>query len=409
MIALKNFQINKTPFFFLKKKRVIFLKKLYAKKRKYFYYLVSRRKFLKLLSKRYKLEYTSITETYKNNHKFFKYLYHFTMNTGLKTKNEIKDKYSYFNITDLERLNIINYSIAKIYNNNFKNIWFFFNYLNSNNSSNKIIKNINILLDYKKINPNINSLVLNGDLANKILIGIMPDYFNWYYIYNIYIPNIKFKYLHSYNYLTKVKLKKFSWFYYNKKRLKIKYNILALKLKNKNKILFFYEYLFYSNLFNTNNNISLNFLNTFNFFYNTFEYSILTNYLNVDIKVSLYSKTFPYYFKKNNNNLLKKNIYTFFFNNKNNNCKNIFLQSLFLFSFLNVKYKKINKINKINNINNKTNLNWNIIYIYYYILLIDFIFLLLKYINLNNKNKNNKIFYYSYYLKLSWIIKKIKK
>jgi hypothetical protein len=361
MTYLKFFSSNLIPIFFLQKKRVLFLKHVYVKKKKHFYFLISRRKSLKLISKKFHLDYYSITESYKNNHRFFKHLYHFTVTTGLKIKNELKLKFSYFNIADFERINLINYNLAKIYNKNLKNIWFFSNYLG--------IKNIN----YN--NKNMNKFIINDNFICKNLIGVVPNYYNWYYIYNVYVPNIKFKYLCSYNYLTKIRLKKFSWYLYNKKRLKLKNKLLILKLKNKDKILFFYEYLFYINLFNKNNKINDKFLNNFNFIFNTFEYYILTNYLNVEEdSIIFYNKNFPYYFKNVYSNLLNNNI----FNNLLNNNKiikynNIYIQSLFLFSFVNNKYIKINKINKINKKIRKN--NFNFIFIYYYILLINFIYI----------------------------------
>jgi hypothetical protein len=57
MKLTQDFNLNEFPFYFLKKKRTLYLKNLYKKKRKYYYFLVSRRKSIKLFSKRYNLDY----------------------------------------------------------------------------------------------------------------------------------------------------------------------------------------------------------------------------------------------------------------------------------------------------------------------------------------------------------------
>jgi len=40
------------------------------------------------------------------------------MDTGLKVKNEVKDNYSFYKVTDLERLQAINFTNAQLYNKN---------------------------------------------------------------------------------------------------------------------------------------------------------------------------------------------------------------------------------------------------------------------------------------------------
>src|SRR3989338_9916282 len=92
MKLTQDFNLNEFPFYFLKKKRTLYLKNLYKKKRKYYYFLVSRRKSIKLFSKRYNLNYYLHYEHYHNERKILKYFYHFTMNTGLK-KNQLLLKF----------------------------------------------------------------------------------------------------------------------------------------------------------------------------------------------------------------------------------------------------------------------------------------------------------------------------
>jgi hypothetical protein len=117
MSALNIFNLISTPFFFLNKQRTFFLKKK-KKKKKSVYYLISRRKSLKLFGKRFNLDHFLYTETFNNSRKFYKYYYHFTMDTGLKVKNEVKDTYSFYKVTDLERLQAINFTNAQLYNKN---------------------------------------------------------------------------------------------------------------------------------------------------------------------------------------------------------------------------------------------------------------------------------------------------
>ena len=134
-----------------------------------------------------------------------------------------------------------------------------------------------------------------------------------------------------------------------------KNKLLFLKLKNKNIFLFLYNYLFYTELFNTTNIINKQYSQNFNFFYNTVEYLILTNYLDVeDLEYELNIKNTLYYFKNLNiSNMEKKNnIYIFFYNKLNiKKCINkIKIYYLFFFSILNTKLKNISNLKKINDL-----------------------------------------------------------
>jgi hypothetical protein len=134
-----------------------------------------------------------------------------------------------------------------------------------------------------------------------------------------------------------------------------KNKLLLLKLKNKNIFLFLYNYLFYTELFNTANILNKQYNQNFNFFYNTVEYLILTNYLDVeDLEYELNIKNTLYYFKNITiyNAEKKKNIYIFFYN-KFNIKKYIYkikIYYLFFFSILNTKLKNISKLKKINDL-----------------------------------------------------------
>jgi len=501
MRNLANFQIINTPFFFLQKTRILFLKYRYLKPKKYIYYLRSRRKFLKLISKRFKLDYSLYkenlllrTKSRSLKQKYIREFYQFTMHSGLKENNEVKKKFSYFNFSEPARVASLHYAAAKLHNNNLKNIWYnnkyfglkkkneiniknklnqklikidkdlkkkeknlyiYINILKYKSSKNKELRlniktkintlkeNINILkkkkkhiirkkkiynnsvkkkrkrslyFRLKKIKLKINKTTFKFIKLNKFrFLGVINKLSNWFYIFNSYLPNTKFKYLHSYNYLTRIRFRKFRWFYYNKKRLQFKHHLFILKLKNKKKFLFFYQYLFYSHIFNKGNLIYNFYLKNFNFFFNTFEYKILTVYLDVTVKINLNNKAFPYYFQNKFKNSFEKirsitNINKLTnMNDHHNNLvnNNKFFKTLFLFSFLNNKCIKINKINKIKK-KKKNKIIWNFLFYYYYVLLIDFIFILLKYLNYNkiNNNNNNKFYYLSYYFKLFWLLKK---
>ena len=423
MSFLSTFNISNTPYFFFFKQRSFFLKKK-KKKKKITYYLISWRNFLKLYGKSFNLYYFLYFETYKNARKFYRYYYYFTIDTGLKVKNEVKETYSYYKVTDLEHLQTINFVNAKIYNQN-KNIsWFFFKYFNTPEKFNrKNIKKKFFITDCDTINTNIEHFTFNGTPVPNFFIGNMPDYFRWLYIYTGFTPNVKFKYLHSYNYITKTYLKKFSWYNFTKKNKMYKNKLLFLKLKNKNIFLFLYNYLFYTELFNTTNIINKQYSQNFNFFYNTVEYLILTNYLDVeDLEYELNIKNTLYYFKNLNiSNMEKKNnIYIFFYNKLNiKKCINkIKIYYLFFFSILNTKLKNISNLKKINDliyfnkiIKKKSNINkkklkkkW--IFMYYYLCLIEFISIFLK--CTGTFASNNNIYYSVYKLKLSWLLNKKK-
>lgn len=416
MCVLSNFNINNTPYYFFFKQRTFFLKKK-KKKKKITYYLISRRAALKLYGKRFNLDHFLYFETYKNARKFYKYYYYFTINTGLKVKNEVKETYSFYKVTDLERLQTINFVNAKIYNQNQNISWFFFKYFDTPEKfiRKKETKKFHIVA-CDTINSNIEHFTFNGNGVPNFFIGNMPDYFRWLYIYTGFSPNIKFKYLHSYNYITKADLKKFSWYNFTKKNKMYKNKLLLLKLKNKNIFLFLYNYLFYTELFNTANILNKQYNQNFNFFYNTVEYLILTNYLDVeDLEYELNIKNTLYYFKNITiyNAEKKKNIYIFFYN-KLNVKKYIYkikIYYLFFFSILNTKLKNISKLKKINDLIyfnknkvSKKKLKKKWIFIYYYLCLVEFISIFLKCTGTFVANKN--IYYSVYKLKISWLLNK---
>ena len=519
MKLTQDFNLNEFPFYFLKKKRTLYLKNLYKKKRKYYYFLVSRRKSIKLFSKRYNLNYYLHYEHYHNERKILKYFYHFTMNTGLKEKIEIKEKYDYQSIIPFERLQLLAYENSKLFNLNFNNNWFFFKYFkfyefdlqsfnfNIFKATNKNQKKI--MLDYAKTNNKTKQFILNDDniiidsannnmiisknksndtsLVNQyhinirfnnkknnkyynkyinknknkyinnnvdivkdseikstnFFVGLMPNYSKWYYIYNIFVPNIKFKYLYSYNTLTCATKRKFGWNFFNNKKKEFKKKLIYLKLKNNSKFLYFYTYLFYYNLFNSENILKKQYSKNFLFFFNTTEYFILTNYLSVTFVFKLSCRNFLYYFNNLNvfnisNNIQKIN----FVINQYIQKMNYFIKNnqLFLMYFYFLFYLKIKKLKKLKNIlkinikhlailkKKKKKINtkfmylkiknlkntWVKIYFYYYLFLLEFILNYIKYfcnknILITNNLQNVKLYYSAYVLKLFWILNKLNK
>lgn len=62
----------------------------------------------------------------------------------------------------------------------------------------------------KYISNNVDIVKDSEIKSTNFFVGLMPNYSKWYYIYNIFVPNIKFKYLYSYNTLTCATKRKFS-------------------------------------------------------------------------------------------------------------------------------------------------------------------------------------------------------
>lgn len=286
-----------------------------------------------------------------------------------------------------------------------------------------------------------NAIDYNNILPLHFFIGLLNNWNIWFYYYNTFMPNLKFKYICSYNFSHCSTLKNYTWFQKNKNNIKYKYSLLNLKFKNKYLSFFMYDYLFYTNTFLKNNIIHKLFLNNSNFFFNSYDYFVVDilpdfeNFLKVSDNLcyfnictlskkkkinSLFFYNINYYnfFNVYNNFMLTVlNDYVFFFNtvinnnlNKkyiknvsNNNllnislCKHNFIvlkYSLYFFNILNYFYNKINlfknlflffifqnlKFSKFNSyLNFIIYSELNFILLNYYLIILNFVITYIKY------------------------------
>ncbi len=273
---------------------------------------------------------------FKHNRKFFKKFWKYSLITNLKKIRKKKRTY----ISFFSRTNLLKYNISKF--NNLVSFNFLFLQLKTKK------------LKFKKI------------MALTFFLSFLLNRNHWYYYYNLFMPNVKLNVLTTNNENLIGNIKLLSWFKKNKNNKIYKQKLFLSFFKNKNLYSFFYQYLFYKQLYGVRNFNILNlfYITNYNFFFNTYNYVYYDNFLGMEMRNFIYfdntnicdvnikaSRLFYYkqIFNYNalNNNLISKNfnykyLHDFFFFNSNlviNFLNKRFVQML---NIVNLKKKKAN-------------------------------------------------------------------